>query len=125
MIEYKTWLKQSLHHYKLFVIVIFVCYSWTGLVGKNYEIERACLELEQEVERLRQEQIIKHAKEEYKTQQMLQHPQEEDEEERVKAEEEEEEEEEEDSDESGEEGGDDVERYRVGSHSSSEEEGDR
>ncbi|XP_033642160.1 pre-mRNA-splicing factor SPF27-like [Asterias rubens] len=99
--------------------------SWTGLVGKNYEIERACLELEQEVERLRQEQIIKHAKEEYKTQQMLQHPQEEDEEERVKAEEEEEEEEEEDSDESGEEGGDDVERYRVGSHSSSEEEGDR
>ncbi|XP_022090053.1 pre-mRNA-splicing factor SPF27-like [Acanthaster planci] len=48
--------------------------SWTGLVAKNYEIERACLELEQEVERLRQEQMIRHTKEEFKTQQMLQQP---------------------------------------------------
>ncbi|XP_038079225.1 pre-mRNA-splicing factor SPF27-like [Patiria miniata] len=52
--------------------------SWTGLVAKNYEIERACLELEQEVDRLRQEQMIRHSKEEYKTQQMLQQGHEED-----------------------------------------------
>merc|ERR1719492_108406 len=29
--------------------------SWVGLVSKNYEIERACGELEAEIERLRKE----------------------------------------------------------------------
>jgi len=29
--------------------------SWVGLVTKNYEIERACAELEAEVERLKQQ----------------------------------------------------------------------
>ena len=24
-------------------------FSWVGLVGKNYEIERACVELEQDI----------------------------------------------------------------------------
>jgi len=30
--------------------------SWVGLVSKNYEIERACAELEAEMERLKQQQ---------------------------------------------------------------------
>ena len=30
-------------------------FSWVGLVTKNYEIERACAELEAELERLKQE----------------------------------------------------------------------
>ena len=29
-----------------------VCFSWVGLVSKNYEIERACLELEKETQDL-------------------------------------------------------------------------
>jgi len=29
-----------------------MCYSWVGLVSKNYEIERACMELEAEVQDL-------------------------------------------------------------------------
>lgn len=33
----------------------FVLFSWVGLVTKNYEIERACAELEAEVERLKQQ----------------------------------------------------------------------
>ena len=36
-------------------MTIFFVFSWVGLVSKNYEIERACAELEAEVERLRQQ----------------------------------------------------------------------
>ena len=33
-------------------ILCYVCFSWVGLVSKNYEIERACMELEAEVQEL-------------------------------------------------------------------------
>ncbi len=33
----------------------FIFFSWIGLVSKNYEIERACLSLEAEVELLKRE----------------------------------------------------------------------
>lgn len=36
-----------------FFVLFFL--SWVGLVTKNYEIERACAELEAEVERLKQQ----------------------------------------------------------------------
>jgi len=32
--------------------MFFNCFSWVGLVSKNYEIERACMELEAEVQEL-------------------------------------------------------------------------
>lgn len=39
-----------------YLINVLFAASWVGLVSKNYEIERACAELEAEVERLRQQQ---------------------------------------------------------------------
>jgi len=33
-------------------VTCVLCCSWVGLVSKNYEIERACMELEAEVQEL-------------------------------------------------------------------------
>jgi hypothetical protein len=34
-------------------------YSWVGLVSKNYEIERACVEIEREIEEMEQKRAKK------------------------------------------------------------------
>jgi len=41
-----------LHILCMFGTRTVVCCSWVGLVSKNYEIERACMELEAEVQEL-------------------------------------------------------------------------
>ena len=42
---------------KTYIVIITMMFviSWVGLVTKNYEIERACAELEAENERLKQQ----------------------------------------------------------------------
>lgn len=44
------WNSSPIDHY-----VDFFCFRWVGLVGKNYEIECAIVELEKEVAQLRKQ----------------------------------------------------------------------
>ena len=46
--------------------VVYI-YSWVGLVSKNYEIERACVELEKELAELESKHRQKKVSHSYKT----------------------------------------------------------
>ena len=38
---------------KELIIIIIIIFSWSNLVRKNYEIEKACLELEMEINQMK------------------------------------------------------------------------